>query len=71
MIVKLIIAVLLAWLGYRVYNSYKRLKKIKQSEADTQDMVRCDQCGIHLPASEALPKAGKHYCCNEHLPGGE
>ena len=30
-------------------------------------MVACAHCGVHLPESEAIPKDGKYYCCEEHL----
>lgn len=31
-----------------------------------QAMVRCAQCGLHLPEHDALPGRGGHYCCEEH-----
>jgi len=32
-----------------------------------EGMVRCVQCGIHLPRSEALLKGGRAYCSTAHL----
>jgi uncharacterized protein len=32
-----------------------------------EGMVRCAQCGIHLPRSEALLKEGRTYCSTAHL----
>lgn len=32
-----------------------------------EGMVRCVQCGIHLPRSEALLKSGRTYCSAAHL----
>lgn len=32
-----------------------------------EGMVRCAQCGIHLPRSEALLKGGRTYCSAAHL----
>lgn len=33
----------------------------------TEPMVRCAQCGIYLPESEALHNAsGDVFCCEEH-----
>jgi uncharacterized protein len=29
-------------------------------------MVRCAQCGVHLPRSESLTTQGSYYCCAEH-----
>ncbi|MEF9943618.1 MAG: PP0621 family protein [Burkholderiaceae bacterium] len=31
-----------------------------------EQMVRCSQCGVHLPRSEALASAGEFYCGEEH-----
>lgn len=31
-----------------------------------ETMVRCSQCGLHLPRSEAQASAGKFYCCEDH-----
>ena len=31
-----------------------------------EDMVRCRQCGVHLPRGESIGKAGAYYCCEEH-----
>jgi uncharacterized protein len=71
MIVKLIILVLLAWLGYRIYQASKKIAASKRTEEKIQNMVRCEQCGIHLPAGEAFEKEGKYYCSREHLPKPE
>ncbi len=32
----------------------------------TKNMVRCAQCGLHLPESEATSDQGLHFCCEEH-----
>jgi uncharacterized protein len=29
-------------------------------------MLRCVECGMHLPVDEALPGRGGVFCCNEH-----
>jgi uncharacterized protein len=31
-----------------------------------EDMVRCAQCGVHLPRSESLVTRGHYYCSAEH-----
>lgn len=31
-----------------------------------QEMVRCAHCGLHLPASEAIPGQQGRYCSPEH-----
>jgi uncharacterized protein len=32
----------------------------------TEDMVRCAQCGVHLPKSESLIGADAFYCSADH-----
>ena len=32
-----------------------------------QDMLRCHQCGMHIPSSEAVTGQLGSYCCAEHL----
>ncbi|MBZ0092776.1 MAG: PP0621 family protein [Burkholderiales bacterium] len=31
-----------------------------------EDMVRCAQCGVHLPRSEGVLSQGEFYCSDEH-----
>jgi len=32
----------------------------------TEDMVRCAQCEIHLPKGESILAEGKHFCSEAH-----
>lgn len=34
----------------------------------SETMVRCEQCGVNVPQSEAVFERGRWYCCREHLP---
>jgi len=34
--------------------------------ASSEDMVRCAQCGVHLPKSEAITSGGKFFCGEAH-----
>jgi uncharacterized protein len=36
-----------------------------KSEA-AETVVRCDHCGTHIPASEAITHQGQHFCCPAH-----
>ena len=36
------------------------------STGAANNMVRCAECGLHLPESEAIAYQGKHFCCQEH-----
>ena len=36
-------------------------------ERDATPMVRCAQCGVHVPQDKALPHATQWYCSQAHL----
>lgn len=68
MIVKLIILLFIVWFGFRIYQSVQNKKQENITTTKVQDMVSCQTCGIHLPASEALKEGGKYFCSQDHLP---
>lgn len=35
-------------------------------QPDTDDMVRCKHCGVHLPKSESVTCDGDFYCSTTH-----
>ena len=38
----------------------------RQEKNAAEDMVRCADCGVHLPRGESLTVRGQFYCCVEH-----
>lgn len=38
----------------------------KQHKTIADDMVRCADCGVHLPRGESLTVRGQSYCSAEH-----
>ena len=36
------------------------------AQGTTKNMVRCAQCGLHLPEAEAIPDQRLYFCCEEH-----
>jgi uncharacterized protein len=66
---KLILLVLGLLFAYWILKGYR--KRIERDEQPPQmkggeDMVRCAQCGVHLPRSEGISARGKFYCSPEH-----
>lgn len=54
---------------------WKHSQRGRRSEAGTpppaappapETMLRCAECGLHLPASQALPGRGGSFCSAEH-----
>ncbi len=41
-------------------------KPSKADMSNAEEMVRCQQCGIHLPRSEAYMSEGRTWCGPEH-----
>lgn len=42
-------------------------KKPEAPPANVQ-MVKCANCGVHVPISEAIAVHGQFYCCDAHKP---
>lgn len=60
-----IIAVLIIWMIRRFYHK-DIVDKNKPPIAESEDMVCCNYCGLHLPRSESIKKANKFFCSEEH-----
>ena len=53
----------LVWL---LRGSRRRAEPPPAAPKAVQNMVRCAQCGMHLPAAEALPGRGGVFCGEAH-----
>lgn len=55
-------------LVYLLLRSLRKPSRDGQTSAapDAEDMVRCAQCGVHLPRSESLLADGRIFCCEAH-----
>ena len=57
------------WILYLVVKNHiakKQARMAQKPPKDTQNMVRCKQCGIHLPISQAIEINNDYFCCEEH-----
>ena len=67
---KLLLIVIVGVVVYFIVRSYAR--SVAKSAGQTprarpgEDMVRCAQCGVHLPKSESIVTHGKFFCSEEH-----
>lgn len=57
-----------------IYFFLKSVRNKAQGQQDapkpqTQDMVSCQYCGVHLPKSDAVQANGKYYCSTAHSQG--
>jgi uncharacterized protein len=65
---KYLVLVLVLVAVYCIFKAYKR-KTGSSGQRGTraaEDMVRCAQCGVHLPRSESIASAGAFFCTPEH-----
>ena len=69
-LIRLIAFAVIFWLLYRLIltllNKAGRPAVRQQPQREDGTMVRCEQCGLHIPQSEAFEKGGNYYCCEEH-----
>lgn len=63
----LAIVVAVIWLIRANQSKKARQTDVKTGPAQAEAMLQCRQCGIYLPASEAVHDAdGEAYCCEAH-----
>jgi uncharacterized protein len=60
-----IIAVLILWI-LRKFIRKDIDGNNDSSTTESEDMVCCDYCGLHLPRSESVVKDDKFFCSEEH-----
>ncbi|MDZ7655866.1 MAG: PP0621 family protein [Sulfurimicrobium sp.] len=67
--IKILLLLAGVWLIYSLLKKYSRSLEKDEAAPPAQieeDMVRCVQCGVHLPRSEALLSRDEFFCCEEH-----
>ncbi len=69
LVVGVILVVLVLWLLRRALRAAERGKDEArpQPAGAPGELVRCAQCGVHLPRAEARMADGHLYCSDEHL----
>lgn len=52
---------------YWLFKAHKiKARRRSSTPSAGEDMVRCAQCGVHLPRSESLASNEAYYCSSEH-----
>lgn len=59
-------ALLVYWIVRASWRRRQRELAQRQEKTAAEDMVRCVECGVHLPRGESLTVRGQFYCCAEH-----
>lgn len=56
---------LLLFLIFR--NLWRKAKVAPRSNTPSENMVRCEQCGLHLIPREAIRRDKQYFCTQAHL----
>lgn len=73
--IRLVVFGLLFWVGWQLWRIWGqknqasdalRHEKEEKKYLNSETMVPCAQCGIHLPQSSAIYAAPYHFCCKAH-----
>ena len=62
---RLLLIIVIVAVVYLLVRSYRK-QAPQQDETTTEDMVRCAQCGVHLPKGESIEADGSFFCGTEH-----
>lgn len=64
----LLIAIAFAAVYWLLRNHRRRADRQAQRPADlqTEDMVNCAHCGLHLPRGEGIVSGSRYFCSAEH-----
>lgn len=66
---KILLLVVVGLIAYAILKKYSRSVQTPPSAREAkaaEDMVKCAQCGVNLPRSEAIYSQGEFYCSAEH-----
>ncbi len=67
--IKILLLIAIGFVALAVIRAYQRsLRKppAPAREHSVEDMVKCAQCGVNLPRSEAIYSGGNFFCTPEH-----
>ena len=67
---RLLLVIAIIAVVYILVRSYRKNSESlseNSNDALTEDMVRCAQCGVHLPKSESISSGDIYYCSKDHL----
>ena len=51
---------------YLLLRSFGKQTPKQDAPSVAEEMVRCTQCGVHLPKSESILAGGSYYCSDEY-----
>ena len=67
MFIKLILVLLLVWIGLSLMKRFKHNNLSSSKKGQGQEMIACVVCDTHVPESDVIVKNGNNYCSKEHV----
>ena len=66
LVVLVVLVVLAVWLVRRALRAPTDRAEIRKRAGSAGELVRCANCGVHLPRAEARESGGALFCSEEH-----
>ncbi len=68
-LLRVILLAVAIWLIFRIVKRYlnRPSKTSSRIPPEPGDMVRCEQCGLHIPKIEAVRDNDHYFCSKQHL----
>lgn len=63
---KYLLLLVLGILVWRFWSKRAPKRDVPPDAAEVETMVRCAQCGVYLPVTDALAADGRHFCNEAH-----
>ena len=66
--IRFLLIVVAVWLAIMIARQLLRSDRSTASprQLPERDMVRCTECGLHVPRNEAVEDQGRFYCSQRH-----
>ena len=64
---RILVLIAIGLLLYVVINNLLRKKRPSTAIENSEKMVQCKHCGLHILEQEAVQMADNYYCSTEHL----
>lgn len=66
-LIRILLLALALWIVFRLIKKIIGPEKaVRKQPPEFEEMLTCKHCGVHLPRSQAIERAGQHYCSEDH-----
>ncbi|MCK5639627.1 MAG: hypothetical protein KAJ19_02475 [Gammaproteobacteria bacterium] len=70
-LIRILIIIAIIWLLIHLFRQYRERREEHHTNSRGQNkisthMVKCAQCGLHIPEAEAIKQGHSYYCSQDH-----